>query len=89
MIKRLFFISSILFFVLGVVAFLVGFHGIDLAWNGKYIEHEFNATLTDTGLTGEAKDMNQVYSSGVFNMFASLFFMFTSFVLFLLFIVLR
>lgn len=58
-------IISIVISLIITRSYVNGFHNVDLAYNFKYVEQEFNTTPIDLGSDGKYRTMDELYGKGL------------------------
>ena len=59
--------------IFSTALFFIGFHNLDIGQNIRYINSEYNLTLTDSGLSGDIVTGDIAYKIGVAQMFTGFF----------------
>lgn len=70
-----------LIFVFGMFVFFSAMHGLDLAWNMKYLNDELGIQLHDISIFGYVRNEVQLYMQSYF-LLISLFFCFSAYVMY-------
>jgi hypothetical protein len=66
-VERIFFAAL---FLGGMILFMSGMHGVDIAWNMDYLEENFNLSFYDSNYLGQVRNAGEIYTQSMFSIMA-------------------